>query len=144
MEFHPGGSLARTQIDPGGFGLRVNNKFFVEIHSGHLSGLTVIQAQQTICNTWGNFLRDDFQGARGSGWTVFRVVRYNEAAGAAEAAAYIKVKTYLRLKEEEQWRTISGVNARSNTLTNINNKAFRATTFFAMASAPNPLNSHLP
>src|SRR5436305_12509932 len=33
-------------------------------------------------------------------------------------------------KEEHPWRTITGVNARSSTLTNIDNKAFSARFFF--------------
>ena len=45
------------------------------------------------------------------------------------------VQAYLRLKEEEPRRTFIGVNARSSTLTNINNKAFRATPFLATTSS---------
>jgi hypothetical protein len=53
-------------------------------------------------------------------------------------------KRILRLKEEEWLRTITGVNARSNALTNVNNKLFRATPLFAMTSRLNRLNSHRP
>jgi len=45
------------------------------------------------------------------------------------------VQAYLRLKEEQLRRTITGVNAESGTLTSINNQAFRATPFFAMTSS---------
>ena len=66
--------------------------------------------------------------------SYFRIARQNEAARAADAAACIG-QAYLRLKEEAPRRTITGVNARSSTLTSINNQAFRVTPFVAMASS---------
>jgi hypothetical protein len=48
-----------------------------------------------------------------------------------------RCKRILRLKEEEWLRTVTGVNARSNVLTNVNNKLFRATPLFAMTSGLN-------
>ncbi len=47
----------------------------------------------------------------------------------------VKVQAYLRLKEEQPRRTITGVNAGSSTLTSINNQAFLTTPFFAMTSS---------
>src|SRR5438309_7398253 len=44
----------------------------------------------------------------------------------------VSVRAYLRLKEEQPRRTITGLNAGSSALTSINNQAFRATPLFVM------------